>query len=449
MAGAYLYHDHQGRSGLNPPWSAGKGGKELRAILGRRPAGLTFSVGLEGYPYRWKDSVQTEAEMRIWALDGVANGMHLKFCKFSGYLHDTRWPARVEELYSYLHSIEPYLRNEAPLARVALVFSQQTRRFYGDRTGNRDAEMGMYHALIEARIPFEMVHEGLLEPQEIDKFKLLILPNIAALSEKQCEQLRSYVERGGSLVATLETSLCDEWGERRKDFGLSDLFGVSADGPVQGPMKNSYLRLEQATGHPLLAGLTDAERIINGVYRVPVRARERFADPPVTFIPPYPDLPMEEVYPREDHTGIPEIYLRAVGKGRVAYIPWDIDRVFWEVQAPDHGRLLGNIVRWASGEEPPVIVEGPGMVEVTLWRQQESVTVHLVNLSNPMLMKGPFREFIPIGEQTVRVRLPEGSRAKTVRLLAAGQTPSYEEREGWLHLSVPSIVDHEVVAIDL
>ena len=85
----------------------------------------------------------------------------------------------------------------------------------------------MYQALIDARMPFEMVHDRMLDAERIGRFKLLLLPNIAALSDAQCGQLRDYVRKGGSIVATYETSLYDEWGKRRADFGLADLFGVS------------------------------------------------------------------------------------------------------------------------------------------------------------------------------------------------------------------------------
>src|SRR5262249_57330144 len=111
-----------------------------------------------------------------------------------------------------------------------------------------------------------------------------ILPNTAALSDRQCRQLREFVSHGGSLIGTYETSLYDEWGVKRKDFGLADLFGVTFKGRIEGPMQNSYLRLESdpATGrrHPLLAGVEDAPRIIHGLRRVEVDAPRPFAKPP-------------------------------------------------------------------------------------------------------------------------------------------------------------------------
>jgi len=66
-----------------------------------------------------------------------------------------------------------------------------------------------------------------------------------------------------------------------------------------------------------------------------------------------------------------------------------------------------------------------------------------------MLMKGPFREFVPVGTQQVKLRLPEGRRTKRVQLLVSSAVPPTEEAPGWLTVTVPSIADHEVVAVDL
>ena len=103
-----------------------------------------------------------------------------------------------------------------------------------------------------------MVHEALLTPDRLDRFKLLILADAAALSDAQCAAIRAYVDRGGSVLATFATSLYDEQGRRRDDFGLADLFGVSFGGGIDGPMQNSYLSLDAdpATGrrHAVLDG---------------------------------------------------------------------------------------------------------------------------------------------------------------------------------------------------
>jgi len=449
-----FFTDHQGRRGVIPPWSNGKRAKELRATMGMKPLGGIFSIGLEE-AYRWKDSVQSEAEIRTWVADGTANNMRPWFVKFGGVIYDRRWLDVVEEIYDWHYRCEPYLRNIAPLARVAMVYSEQTERHYGGKRWQERSsghELGMYHALVEARVPFEMVNDRLLDAEHLKPFKLLILPNVAALSDAQCEQLRQFVQRGGSLIATFETSLYDEQGRARKDFGLAELFGVSYDDGVEGPMKNSYLRLKADSQtdrfHPVLDGLHDAYRIINGIWRLNVIPRLEFPSP-VTLIPSYPDLPMEHVYPRTPETDTRELYLREVNDSRIAYIPWDIDRTFWEIMNADHGKLLRNVVNWALNEKPVVQVTGRGLLDVTAWRQKRSMTVHLVNLTNPMMMKGPFRELIPLDCQGVQIRIPRNTTVKKVRLLVNGTTPEHQIADGTVELTVPAILDHEVIALDL
>lgn len=447
-----VFTDHQARSGMRMPWDNGKVAKELRASIGMKPLGGIFSVGFEEQ-YRWKDSVQSEAEIRVWVAEGIANGMRPWFTKFSGVLYDPRWLDVVEKIYNTHYRNERYLRNIKPLARVGMVFSEQSRNYGAERWQQRSSEhgLGMYHALVEARIPFEMVNDRLLDQENINRFKLLILPNISTLSDKQCDQLTRFADNGGSLMATFETSLYDENGKRRSDFGLSDLFGITFDGSVEGPMQNSYLRLrkEPLTNkfHPVLEGLEDAYRIINTIHRIRVKPLTEFPQP-VTLIPTYPDLPMEHVYPRSPETEIRELYLRDRGKGRIAYFPNDIDRSFWQIMCADHGRLLRNTIKWALNEESLVEVTGPGVLDITAWRQENSMTIHLVNLTNPMMMKGPFRELIPVSAQ-VKIKIPSDIMPVKVKLLVSGKEPNVKIDKDIISLTVTEIADHEIIGIDL
>ena len=289
-----LFADRQARSGLMPPWANGKAAKEYRAAMGNKPVGGIFSMGVEE-AYRWKDSVQSEAEIRIWFADGVANGLRPWFTKFAGVLRDRRWLGVVEDLYRWHHGAErvPAERGAARPGGAGLLAADGLvlRRPEGEGDG-RGPRAGVVPGADRGPDP---VRDG---PRPAPRrgppgaAKTLILPNIAALSDEQCRQLRAFVERGGGLVATYETSLYDERGGRRADFGLADLFGVSFRRRAEGPMRNAYLRLEAdpRTGrrHPLLAGLDDAPRIIHGTWRLDVTPRGRVRRPAADA---HPELP--------------------------------------------------------------------------------------------------------------------------------------------------------------
>lgn len=450
-----LVADRQARHGVSAPWQVGKVAKEYRATMGDKPVIGLIGVGPEE-TYRWKDSVNSNAEIRIWMLDAVANGMRLWFSKFSGTLHDERWLQGVEDVFVWSAKNDAYLSGRRPMATIGVVYSQQTGWYYGNgkiEARVEDYQLGWYQALVESRIPFEMVHDRLLDRANLERAGIttLILPNIAALSDAQCEQLRSFVKRGGNLVATYETSLYDELGKRRKNFALADVFGVDWAGKSEGPMQNSYIQLEHEAlpKSVIFKGLEDAPRVINGTQRLEVTPRASFKETPLTLIPSYPDLPMEKVYPRVGKTDISCLYLSEQG-GRVAYFPFDLDRTFWEVLSVDHLKLLRNSVVWATGgAAQPVAVEGPGLMDVTAWHNAGSVTVHLVNLTNPMALKGPYRDFFPVGEQRVKVQMPAGMKAKGARLLVAGTSVKVEGSGQTVTVVVPSVLDHEVVAIEV
>ena len=77
------------------------------------------------------------------------------------------------------------------------------------------------------------------------------------------------------------------------------------------------------------------------------------------------------------------------------------------------------------------------------------MTAHLVNLTNPMAMKGYMREILPMGPYSVSLDLPPGRAAKAVRLLEADVPATTRMEAGRLVVDVPRIEVHEVIAVDL
>jgi hypothetical protein len=199
----------------------------------------------------------------------------------------------------------------------------------------------------------------------------------------------------------------------------------------------------------MLRDLEDAETIIGGTWQLNVKPHNDNSRPPLTRIPAVANLPMEKTFWTIDKTDIPDVFLNESKEGRVVYFPWDVDRVYWEVMAHDHALLLRNAFEWAANEPAPVRVQGLGMFDITAWRQRGSITVHLVNLTNPMAMRPNIHELIPSQPQMVEVQLPAGKRASKVQTLVKEGAMPHQQIGNMLKFIVPSVLDYEVIAVDL
>jgi tetratricopeptide (TPR) repeat protein len=79
----------------------------------------------------------------------------------AGRQPDGRWLPVVEEIYSWHYKNEKYLRNEKSLARVAMVYSQQTATYYG---GDVAIEQAVPVLREGRRRPHRVVHAEAHEP---------------------------------------------------------------------------------------------------------------------------------------------------------------------------------------------------------------------------------------------------------------------------------------------
>jgi hypothetical protein len=269
------------------------------------------------------------------------------------------------------------------------------------------------------------------------------LPNIAVLSDLQCEQLRAYVHSGGSMMASFETSLYDENLQPRTEFGLADLLGISKAGEVIGSNGNSYYgRIEHH--HPILEGFADTNWLPGSQNRVPLRP---VSVPLLTVVPGFVQYPPELAYPPVSHTEEPGVVWKETASSRLAYFSGDIERSYWLTGHGDLLRLLHNTIRWITHDEKVVHVAGDGFVELFAWETSPGYAVHLLNYTNPNAHHGWLESTYPLGAQTVSMTLPTGVGIKSVELLRAERGIPFRLESEVLRFTIPRVEDYEVAAI--
>jgi len=442
--------DNQGRSGASPSWGASQQGRVAQAVMKGKTITNVTGGWSTGSPM-WRNATKNPAEAEMWLAQTAASGMAVWYHWLgaqTGLGEDRRWQETGRKFLKWHARHNSHFVNKRSIANVGLVMGQRTQTFYqppGDGHAGDHVE-GYYAALLDARHTFEFVHEDDLSPVTLRKFDVLILPNVALMSDAQCRQIEAYVAAGGSVMADFETSLFDERGRERADFGLARLFGMSKSGRRVGSrgFENSfYARIERA--HEILRGFTGTNWTAGCEWRIPVK----IDTPPVmTAVGPYPAYPTEVVYTEQMRTNEPALVLREIGPSRLVYFPGDIGRTFWRSGHQDPLRLISNGLDWMLRGRRPLAVAGDGLVELFAWETRAGFAIHLLNMNNPALHRASIQRHSPIGPQRVRFQMPDGAPpVKRVELLRAGAPISFAQKGRTVAFTVPKVVDYEVAAI--
>jgi hypothetical protein len=466
--------DHQRRDDDTGFQQNGDTGKRVHMLLGWDKLAPESMAMYQSGPGYYRVASKPEAEARMWMIAGIAGGIQTWWHHVGAYHEDRRMYRTAEPVTRWCARHQPYLVDRRPLATVGLVWSQRSTDFFGrdDPAERVDAPYtGFMHALVRARIPYVPVHVDDVE-RHGGGLRLLILPNVGALSDAQAESIRRFVGAGGSLLATGTTGLYDEWGDPRPDFALADLFGCHrvgepaalAAGARREPGAHTYLRLApelrgrvdgpksgsepQAAGerHPVLRGFDATDLLPFGGTLSALRV-DAGAVVPLTYVPPFPTYPPETAWMRQEKTDVPALVLTDRGPARVAYMPADLDRRYAREHLPDHGTLLANTIRWAARGEMPIDVQGPGLIDCHVYTQPGRTIVHLVNLTSEATWRAPLDELIRVGPFTVTVRSPEKP-ARRCRLLVAEVERPLRSAPRSASVQIDSILDHEVLVFD-
>ncbi|MET9417633.1 hypothetical protein ABZY03_26295 [Streptomyces klenkii] len=249
--------------------------KYARAASGPKPA-WAFSYG-------WKadDASLVMAEL----LAAGCNPYEVK----SPFKNETTDKAMRTRMYAFVAANQAKLYDAVPAAEVGVYHSSASRDFVSPSAGtgmyaNAKAPSGVkdwwasgsaeescttqawlgefrgtVKALVYAHVPFATVPSPHLSAADLAPYRVLMLPNLQAVSDAEAAVLREYVAGGGTVVITgpVPTGL-DELGTARGEFALADVLGFRKGDPLPASKQNRFgagtcWYVKDLAGHSYLA----------------------------------------------------------------------------------------------------------------------------------------------------------------------------------------------------
>ncbi|HEY3132462.1 MAG TPA: beta-galactosidase [Acidobacteriota bacterium] len=126
------------------------------------------------------------------------------------------------------------LQSRPQRAEAAILFNRLATLVGGEQnSGNRgalrDSTAGYHRMFFERNIPLDFLSAGIVRPEQLSAYKLIILPYPILLTEHMAGMLEQYVSRGGHLFVEARAGWNDERGYAQPvipGFQWHKLFGV-------------------------------------------------------------------------------------------------------------------------------------------------------------------------------------------------------------------------------
>jgi len=396
---------------------------------------------------RWRLIKDPSLESRIWMWQTAAAGGSLWNCMFNGQHPDKttdRRNAYIEkDVYAYLSDNQDILRGQTPVKDAAVFFSKSSRDMFGKENEKTDEYgvciKGIEAVLTDSHIPYGFINDMNLCAEALEGVKVLVLPNAACLSDEHIAVIREYVQNGGGLMASYETSLYDESGVKRPNFGLMDVFGVSYTGIKKDTSLDCYQMVREG-GHPILADMqTDrTEYLMNGSSTLLTTPIDSSGVMVCSYIPLIPNQWPEQAWIKITVTKFPTIYTRAYGKGRVVYFANRMDSLAYTNGHEDYFNILNNSLKYLAGSGWSMTTNAPDSVNASLLRRRSdnSYLLSFVNLTSSG--RRTIRSLYPVGAFKAVIQPDAGKTFDSAKTLW-GKEASVKQEDGRIVIEVPGI----------
>lgn len=423
-----------------------------------RPRGSTAQMYLGSYAVTWfneppydkmhsvhNTDLEDNDEIRMEGFTDLACGNAPLYATanrlYYGIGSGSNQPAR--EIFSFMKRTENLLRHSDPVSHVALVptwESQQRWRERGKSWNWPTLTSGMSLVLLDQHISFDINPSTEIDDRWLSKQKIIALCGASGMSDEMACKLATWVQGGGSLLATYDTGLYDASGRLRQDGGaLRDVLGVSMLGAPLPAQPDCYYRI--TASHPVL-GQYSRGAIIEGDNRlVSVKANDTA-------------MVLAECWNlgRDEVRG-PAIVANRYGKGRALYIAGSLEANYLYDRTDSTGVLFRSIFEYlGDSAPPPFTLHAPrGVYGIPRQTQNgDPILWLLANVGFKDAAAGRMRqEFVGVPDVRVGIHVTEQGRVKTVRLLRENRIVPHSWSDGYVRITIPSLHIAEAVHVEL
>jgi len=196
------------------------------------------------------------SQLKLAIAEGITHeGIHIQNWRieFMDYLSYPELRKAIKEYNSFHEQNEEYYVDVKSKAQVAVLYSLHTNGWYkhnskggvhkpndSDDFSRPFSFSGFTQALQESQIPYDVLIAEDLSSEMISSYKCLILPNVTCMGDEEVKMIKEFVKKGGSLIATYQSSLYNTYGEKRDDYALAELLGLNEKNKNSFMVENTY-----------------------------------------------------------------------------------------------------------------------------------------------------------------------------------------------------------------
>ena len=368
------------------------------------------------YGARGGSECQPGWNVRAWLL-ALTEGSGVWYLQYSPSLQKSQlaWEKRHEALLPHL----------TPYASVGIPVSVSSQTWVPEVAGhpvNLVSFSSMCTAMQDSHIPHRLITDLDLESGGfIEDTQLLLAMNLTALSTEAMESIRDFVEQGGTVVLSGESSMYDEMGNKRRDFGLSELIGAHYAGSVESSEWFVIDKTNNVTGE-----FTGKLKPTYGFVRV-----ESIS----------PDVEISGYIVDSSNKRHPGILSRKYGKGRVVYFAGypdakyfighgynlnriEVNKLWHDKRDGKYFSLLSKMVHQLVPDMTLQVENLPRRVLAEVYKQDtpeiKGYQVHLLNLLDTKLQTGFIDPPPPLRFPSVKDNLPDKTKPIKIKVKCTG-----------------------------